>query len=59
MGANSTQGLAVLLFLVSFAFLGGTLYSGGNVLFLVIFLASFVASIAVFRKCKPWENMDS
>jgi hypothetical protein len=56
MGNNSTQGIAVLLFLLSFTFLGGALYTGGNILFLLLFLGGFVASIAVFLKCKPMEN---
>jgi hypothetical protein len=58
MGANSTQGLAVLLFLLSFTFLGAALYSGGSVLYLLIFLVCFAASIAVFLKCKPWEELE-
>jgi hypothetical protein len=57
MGANSTQGLGVLLFLLAFTFLGGAMYAGGNVLFFLLFLVSFGASIVVFRKCKPWESV--
>ena len=58
MGNNSTQGMAVLLFLLSFTFLGGALYTGGSILFLLLFLGGFVASIAMFLKCKPLENME-
>ena len=56
MGANATQGLAVLLFLVAFTFLGLGMYAGGNVLCILLFLVAFVASIAIFRKIKPLEN---
>jgi hypothetical protein len=56
MGANSTQGLAVLLFLVAFTFLGLAMYAGGNFLFILLFLVAFVASIGIFRKVKPLEN---
>jgi len=57
MGNNSTQGIAVLLFLVAFAFLSGAFYTGGNVVFLLVFVVSFVASIATFLKAKPLEKM--
>ena len=56
MGNNSTQGIAVLLCLLAFTFLSGAFYTGGNVLFLLLSVASFVASVVLFRKCKPWEN---
>lgn len=58
MGANPTQALAFLLFLVAFVFIGAALFSGGSVLFFVIGLASIGASIALFLKAKPLEHID-
>ena len=59
MGANSTQGVAVLLFLLAFTFLGAAMFSGGKVLFILLFLVSLGASIWLFLKCKPWEHMET
>ena len=59
MGANSTQGLAVLLFLIGFTFLSGAMFTGGGVLFLLLFAVSTAASVALFLKCKPWEHKES
>jgi hypothetical protein len=56
MGANATQGLAILLFLVAFTFLGGALYTGGNILLFLLFVVAFAASVGTFLKCKPWEE---
>jgi hypothetical protein len=58
MGANSTQGVAVLLFLVAFTFLGAAMFAGGSILLIFLFLVSLAASIWLFLKCKPWEHMD-
>ncbi len=58
MGANSTQGWAILLFLVAFTFLGGALFADGSILFVLLFLASAGASIALFLKAKPWEHSE-
>ena len=58
MGANSTQGIAVLLFLVGFTFLGGAMFAEGNVLYVLLFLAFVGASIGLFLKAKPLENAE-
>ena len=58
MGANSTQGLAVLLFLVGFTFLSGAFFTGGGILYLLLFAVSVGASVALFLKCKPWEHKE-
>ena len=58
MGANSTQGLAVLVFLVAFACLGGAMFLDGNPLLLVVFLVGAIVSITLFLKAKPLENMN-
>ena len=56
MGANSTQGVAVMLFLVAFTLLSMALFNDGSVLYLVGFLVAFGASVALFLKAKPWEH---
>ncbi len=58
MGANSTQGVALLLFLAGFTFLSGALFTGGGILYLLLFAVSVAASIALFLKCKPWEHLE-
>jgi hypothetical protein len=58
MGANSTQGVALLLFLLAFTFFSLAMFEGGSVLYLLLFAVSIVASIALFLKCKPWEYME-
>ena len=55
-GANSTQGLATLVFLVSFVFLAWSFFDGGNLLFFVLFVIGAAGSVALFLKCKPWEH---
>ncbi|MBN9662746.1 hypothetical protein [Paludibaculum fermentans] len=58
MGANPTQALAFLLFLVAFVFIGAGLFSGGSVLFMLIGLVLLGASVAVFLKAKPLEHLE-
>jgi hypothetical protein len=59
MGANSTQGVAIVLFLVGFTFLAGALFTGGGLLYLLLFAVCVVASIGLFLKCKPSEHRES
>ncbi len=59
MGANSTQGLAVLLFLIGFTFLSGAFFTGGGIVYLLLFAVSLASSIGLFLKCKPWEHKES
>ena len=58
MGANSTQGLAVLIFLVAFACLGGAFFGDGNLLLLLLFLVAAAASVVLFLKVKPLEHLE-
>ena len=53
METNSTQGIAVLLFLVAFTFLGAALFTGGKLVFLLLFLVGTAFSIVLFQKGKP------
>ena len=58
MGANSTQGLATLLFLAAFVFLGWSLFAEGSIVLLLVFVVALAASIALFMKAKPWEHAE-
>ena len=58
MGANSTQGLAVLIFLVAFTCLSGAFFGDGNLLLLVLFLVAAAASVVLFLKVKPLEHLE-
>ncbi len=57
MGTNSTQGLAVLVFLVAFTCLAGAFFGDGNLLFLLLFLVGAAVSVVLFQKAKPLEHM--
>ena len=58
MGANSTQGLAVLVFLVAFTCLAGALFGDGNLLLMLLFLVVAAVSVVLFLKAKPREHME-
>ena len=58
MGANATQAQALVLFLIAFVFFAGGLAANIGYLYIVIGLACLGASIALFLKCKPWENQE-
>ena len=55
MGANPTQAVAIALFLIAFVSLAGA-FAGGGILYVLGFLVLLGISIAMFLKCKPWEN---
>ncbi len=57
MGANRTQGIGIVTFLLAFTALSGAIYSGKVVLYLAA-VALLAVSIAAFRKCKPLENSE-
>jgi hypothetical protein len=59
MGANSTQAQAIALFLVAFVCISAGLAADINYLWVVLGLALLVGSVALFIKCKPWENTES
>jgi hypothetical protein len=56
MGNNSTQGLAVLILLVAFTFLSISMFYGGNVVFLLLAVATMAGAIMLFRKAKVLEQ---
>jgi len=57
MGANPTQALAIVLFLAAAVIFSAGLYVGTSVILLLLGLVIFIASVAVFRKAKPLENI--
>jgi hypothetical protein len=57
MGANPTQALAVTAFLLGFVALSIAVY-GGKVLFYLLAVLLVAASVVIFRKCKPYEEME-
>ena len=56
MGNNSSQGLALLVLLVAFTLLSISRFYDGNIVFLLLGLATLAGSIAMFRKVKPLEQ---
>jgi hypothetical protein len=57
MGANPTQAVGITLFLIAFVLLAGAL-AGGGILYFLGFLVLLGISVAMFLKCKPWENQN-
>jgi hypothetical protein len=57
MGANSQQGVALLVFLLAFTCLGIALFRDGSIAFLALFLVGLAASVALFLKAKPLEYL--
>ena len=58
MGANSTQGTAVAIFLVGCSIVPISAFFGGF-LTAAVGLGLIGVSIALFQKCKPWENAEN
>ena len=56
MGANSTQGLATLVFLAAFTCLSEALFADGSLFFFLLFVVGLAASVALFLKAKPLEH---
>jgi hypothetical protein len=57
MGANSTQAVAIVLSLIGFVLLAGSM-AGGGILLLVGAVVCLGASAFFFMKCKPWEHQE-
>jgi hypothetical protein len=58
MGANSTQALAITLFLLGFTALPVGL-ARGSVIYYVLALVLVGVSVGIFLKCKPLENAEN
>jgi len=57
MGANPTQALALLVFLTGAILFAAAIFVGGSVLLLLLALVAIAASVALFLKAKPLENI--
>ncbi|MBI4891233.1 MAG: hypothetical protein HY821_11465 [Acidobacteria bacterium] len=58
MGANPTQALAFLLFLVAFVLFAVAAFFGGSIVAFILGLALLGASTALFLKAKPLEHLE-
>ena len=58
MGANPTQAVGVLAFLLGFTALSGAIYAGSILLYIVTAVL-LAGSVAAFRKCKPLEHAEN
>ena len=56
MGANSQQGIALLVFFTSFTLASIGMLNGGSIVFLGLAAVTFVASVVMFLKAKPLEG---
>jgi len=56
MGANPVQAQAVVLFLVAFTLICVGLAGAATIISIVLGLIALAISIALFLKCKPWEQ---
>lgn len=59
MGANSTQALAITLFLAAFVFIAAAMMSGGGAILILIGIGGLAASCMLFLKAKPWEEQEN
>jgi len=55
-GANSQQGVALLVFFVSFTLASIGMLYGGNIILMLLAAVTFAASVAMFLKAKPLEE---
>ena len=57
MGANSTQGSAIAVFLIGFTLISAGI-ANSMILLELVGAAAVLASLALFRKAKPWEEAE-
>jgi hypothetical protein len=55
-GANTQQGIALLVFFTSFTLGSIGMLNGGNLIWLLLAVAAFAWSIVLFRAAKPLER---
>lgn len=58
MGANSTQAVGVLVFLLGWTALPVGIVTG-NIIFYLLTVALVGVSVGIFLKCKPLENAEN
>jgi len=56
MGANSTQAVGVLVFLLAAVILAAGMAAGGSLGLILLSLVPLGVSVLVFRKARPWEH---
>ena len=56
MGANSQQGIALLVFFTSFTLASAGMLYGANIVLLALAAVTFAGSVALFLKAKPLES---
>ena len=56
MGANPTQAHGAVLLIIAFTLISVGLAENIGVLWLLLGLVAFAISVALFLKCKPWEQ---
>ena len=59
MGTNSTQARGVALFLIGFTVFAAGIGKGYSIVLIAAGVAILGVSVAVFQKCKPWEQEDN
>ena len=58
MGANPTQAQGIALFFIAFVLIAAGLAADINFLYLLLGLVLLAASIVLFLRCKPWEQVE-
>jgi hypothetical protein len=58
MGANPTQAVGVVAFILGFVLLAAGMFLGGSILVILAGLAVLTASAVIFRRAKPWEHQE-
>lgn len=58
MGANSTQAQGVAVFLIGFTMFAAGVAKGYSIWLIGVGAILICVAIALFRKCKPWEQED-
>ena len=58
MGANPTQARGLVLFLIGFTLIAAGLAMDISVVSLLLGAVALAASIGLFLKCKPWEQIE-
>ena len=58
MGANTTQAQGIGLFFIAFVLIAAGLAADISFPLLLVGLVLLAASIVLFLKCKPWEQLE-
>ena len=58
MGANPTQAQGAALFFAAFVVISAGLAADVSYVLVLLGIALLVTAIALFRRCKPWEQTE-